>query len=98
MVALAQSAEHWIVAPEVTGSSPVGHPTLLLRRDQTSAPRCSRGARPRERPPSNPASDPAVTERASRRGGANEPAVRRLSRRRRTSGRTGGAPAGEPPS
>ena len=25
-VALAQSAEHWIVAPEVTGSSPVGHP------------------------------------------------------------------------
>ena len=26
-VALAQSAEHWIVAPEVTGSSPVGHPT-----------------------------------------------------------------------
>ena len=29
MVALAQSAEHWIVAPEVTGSSPVGHPTNL---------------------------------------------------------------------
>ena len=28
MVALAQPAEHWIVAPEVTGSSPVGHPTI----------------------------------------------------------------------
>ena len=26
LVALAQSAEHWIVAPEVTGSIPVGHP------------------------------------------------------------------------
>ncbi len=30
MVALAQSAEHWIVAPEVTGSSPVGHPISLV--------------------------------------------------------------------
>ena|SRR5687768_15767057 len=29
MVALAQSAEHRIVAPKVTGSSPVGHPTNL---------------------------------------------------------------------
>ena len=28
-VALAQPAEHWIVAPEVTGSSPVGHPNSL---------------------------------------------------------------------
>ncbi len=27
VVALAQSAEHRIVAPKVTGSSPVGHPT-----------------------------------------------------------------------
>src|SRR6187455_137444 len=29
-VALAQPAEHWIVAPEVTGSSPVGHPNSSL--------------------------------------------------------------------
>jgi hypothetical protein len=28
-VALAQPAEHWIVAPEVTGSKPVGHPNIL---------------------------------------------------------------------
>ena len=27
VVALAQSVEHRIVAPKVTGSSPVGHPT-----------------------------------------------------------------------
>ena len=32
MVALAQPAEHWIVAPEVTGSSPVGHSTPRLGR------------------------------------------------------------------
>jgi hypothetical protein len=29
MVALAQLAEHRIVAPKVTGSSPVGHPNPL---------------------------------------------------------------------
>jgi hypothetical protein len=29
MVALAQLAEHRIVAPKVTGSSPVGHPNSL---------------------------------------------------------------------
>jgi hypothetical protein len=28
VVALAQLAEHRIVAPEVTGSTPVGHPTF----------------------------------------------------------------------
>jgi hypothetical protein len=28
VVALAQLAEHRIVAPKVTGSSPVGHPTM----------------------------------------------------------------------
>jgi hypothetical protein len=33
MVALAQSAEHWIVAPEVTGSSPVGHPKTQTSMD-----------------------------------------------------------------
>ena len=32
LVALAQSAEHWIVAPEVTGSNPVGHPNAPARR------------------------------------------------------------------
>ncbi len=36
-VALAQPAEHWIVAPEVTGSSPVGHPnsqnTSMMSQD-----------------------------------------------------------------
>ncbi len=42
-VALAQSAEHWIVAPEVTGSIPVGHPTTLARRCAADAPRI-RGA------------------------------------------------------
>lgn len=31
MVALAQSAEHRIVAPKVTGSIPVGHPTIPAR-------------------------------------------------------------------
>jgi hypothetical protein len=31
-VALAQSAEHRIVAPKVTGSSPVGHPTTPHER------------------------------------------------------------------
>ena len=29
VVALAQLVEHWIVAPEVTGSNPVGHPKPL---------------------------------------------------------------------
>ncbi len=38
-VALAQSAEHWIVAPEVTGSIPVGHPTT---------PSCRHGGRHRQ--------------------------------------------------
>jgi hypothetical protein len=29
MVTVAQSAEHWIVAPVVVGSSPIGHPIFL---------------------------------------------------------------------
>jgi hypothetical protein len=37
MVALAQSAEHRIVAPKVTGSSPVGHPTFTHERQRVAA-------------------------------------------------------------
>jgi hypothetical protein len=37
-VALAQLAEHRIVAPKVTGSSPVGHPTLHPERNLSGAP------------------------------------------------------------
>src|SRR5579871_2133049 len=31
-VAVAQLVEHWIVAPDVAGSSPVGHPTARRER------------------------------------------------------------------
>jgi hypothetical protein len=43
-VALAQSAEHWIVAPEVTGSSPVGHPTTRTNGRHGSGARRRRAA------------------------------------------------------
>ena len=37
MVALAQLAEHRIVAPKVTGSSPVGHPNITAVVDRNAA-------------------------------------------------------------
>lgn len=50
VVALAQSAEHWIVAPEVTGSTPVGHPTIPPKIDQNVvAPVLGAGASPGSR-------------------------------------------------
>src|SRR5918999_44430 len=39
VVALAQSAEHRIVAPKVTGSSPVGHPTIYAHAGRFPPPR-----------------------------------------------------------
>ena len=37
-VALAQPAEHRIVAPKVVGSSPIGHPNFTLRERYGTAP------------------------------------------------------------
>src|SRR5580692_8211085 len=36
-VAVAQLVEHWIVAPDVAGSSPVGHPVISRRISSLSA-------------------------------------------------------------